>query len=83
MTHKEFYIWLEGFMTNRSWSSFEQTDIETIQNKMKEVKESNQHGIFDPNRIPIPINPIINPNGADPYRPPYEVYCETKDILND
>ena len=83
MTHKEFYIWLEGFMTNRSWTSFEQTDIETIQNKMKEVKESNQPGIFDPNRIPIPINPIINPNGTDPYRPPYEVYCETKDLLKD
>jgi hypothetical protein len=81
MTHKEFYIWLEGFMTNRSWTSFEQTDIETIQNKMKEVKESNQPGIFDPNRIPIPVNPF--PLRDDPYRPPYEVYCGDKTQLND
>ena len=39
MTHKEFYIWLEGFMTNRSWTVIQQIDIETIQEKMKLVKE--------------------------------------------
>ena len=81
MTHKEFYIWLEGFMTNRSWTSFKQTDIETIQNKMKEVKESNQPGIFDPNRIPIPVNPF--PKTNDPLTPPWEVICKTKDLLID
>ena len=81
MTHKEFYIWLEGFMTNRSWTVIQQSDIEGIQNKMKEVKEVNQPGIFDPNRIPIPVNPF--PLRDDPYRPPYEVYCGDKTQLND
>jgi hypothetical protein len=81
MTHKEFYIWLEGYLHGKLES--EQIEIGPIVKKMGEVKESNQPGIFDPNRIPIPINPIINPNGTDPYRPPYEVYCGPKDILND
>jgi len=39
MTHKEFYIWLDGFMTNRSWTVIQQSDIEGIQEKMKEVKD--------------------------------------------
>jgi hypothetical protein len=81
MTHKEFYIWLEGFMTNRSWVDFKQIDIETIQEKMKEVKEPTKSGMFDPNIIPIPINPF--PDHTDPYKPPYEVYCEDKTQLDD
>jgi hypothetical protein len=80
LTYKEFYIWLDGFMTNRNWTDFKQGDIETIQEKMKEVKE-NKLGMFDPTIIPI--NPLINPNGIDPYKPPYEVYCGTKDLLTD
>ena len=39
MTHKEFFIWLDGFMTNRRWTVIQQVDIESIQNKMKEVKD--------------------------------------------
>jgi hypothetical protein len=39
MNYKEFYIWLDGFMTNRSWTAFQQTDIECIQNKMKDVND--------------------------------------------
>jgi hypothetical protein len=31
--------------------------------------------------IPIPVNPI--PKNDDPYKPPYEVYCGTKEQLND
>jgi hypothetical protein len=75
MTYKEFYIWLEGFMTNRYWVDIKQIDIETIQEKMKEVKEVNQPGIFDPNRIPIPVNPF--PSTGDP-TPPWTITCETK-----
>ncbi len=45
MTYKEFYIWLDGFMTNRSWTVIQQSDIETIQNKMKEVKDDSP--VFD------------------------------------
>ena len=81
MTHKEFYIWLDGFMTNRMWTSITQVDIETIQEKMKEVKEDNNIAIDNPFRIPIPVNPF--PVKDDPYRPPYEVYCGTKEQLND
>jgi hypothetical protein len=81
MTHKEFYIWLDGFMTNRRWTDFKQGDIETIQEKMKEVKEDNRIGIAEPYRVPIPINPF--PNDTDPYKPPYEVYCGDKTQLND
>jgi hypothetical protein len=81
MTHKEFYIWLDGFMTNRMWTSFTQVDIETIQEKMKEVKEDNKIGIAEPYRIPIPVNPF--PIQDDPYKPPYEVYCGDKTQLND
>jgi hypothetical protein len=87
MTHKEFYIWLDGFMTNRGWTDFKQGDIETIQEKMKEVKEVNKNGMFDPSIIPIPVNPFpVNPPFPvkdDPYRPPYEVYCGDKTQLND
>ena len=81
MTHKEFYIWLDGFMTNRMWTSFTQVDIETIQEKMKEVKEDNKIGIAEPYRIPIPVNPF--PIQDDPYKPPYEVYCGDKTQLHD
>ena len=81
MTHKEFYIWLDGFMTNKRWTDFKQGDIETIQEKMKEVKEDNKIGIAEPYRIPIPVNPF--PIKDDPYKPPYEVYCGDKTQLND
>jgi hypothetical protein len=81
MTHKEFYIWLDGFMTNKRWTDFKQGDIETIQEKMKEVKEDIKIGIAEPFRVPMPINPF--PNDSDPYKPPYEVYCGDKTQLND
>jgi hypothetical protein len=81
MTYKEFYFWLDGFMTNRKWTSITQVDIETIQEKLKEVKEDSRIGIAEPYRVPIPINPF--PNDTDPYRPPYEVYCGDKTQLND
>jgi hypothetical protein len=38
MTHKEFYVWLDGFMTNREWVV--EKDLETIKEKMKEVSET-------------------------------------------
>jgi hypothetical protein len=81
MTYKEFYFWLDGFMTNRKWTSITQVDIETIQEKLKEVKEDSKIGIAEPFRVPMPINPF--PNDSDPYRPPYEVYCGDKTQLND
>ena len=79
MTHKEFYIWLEGFMTNRRWVDIKQIDIETIQEKMKEVKDEPKFGIAEPYRVPIPINPF--PGTGDP-TPPWTITCNTEQ-LND
>ena len=30
INHKEFYIWLDGFLTNRSWTTIKETDIDVI-----------------------------------------------------
>lgn len=82
MTHKEFYIWLDGFMTNRNWTDFTQGDIETIQEKMVQVKEERTKSNLLPfQHIPIPFNPF--PVQDDRYKPPYEVYCGDKTQLND
>jgi len=72
-------------MTNRSWTDFKQIDIETIQDKMKEVKDESKIGVAEPYRIPIPINPFPNTANPtiDPYKPPFEVYCGDKTQLND
>lgn len=59
MDYKGFYIWLDGFMTNRDWSVIHQIDIETIQSKMKEVKDEpiiSQNLITE---IPLPKAPIF------------------------
>ena len=83
MTHKEFYIWLDGFMTNRRWTMITQIDIETIQEKMKEVKDNQSEPvrIMPFEGIPVPVNPF--PKTNDPYISPYEITCETKTQLND
>jgi hypothetical protein len=81
MTHKEFYIWLEGFMTNRDWTVIKQSDIEIIQGKMKKVKDEPKLGVAEPYRVPMPVNPF--PIKDDPFKPPYEVYCGNKTQLND
>jgi hypothetical protein len=94
MTYKEFYIWLEGFMTNRDWVVIKQVDIETIQEKMKDVKDELKIGIAEPYRIPIPVNPIVPPfyptvNPIDPikpdwtYRPDQMPYYGTTQTSND
>jgi hypothetical protein len=70
MTYKEFYIWLDGFMTNRRWTVIQQIDIETIQEKMQEVKDVDP---FFPNPrtiVPIPSNPFKDDGYDDLGRPP-------------
>jgi hypothetical protein len=79
MTHKEFYIWLEGYLYGKLENKH--IEIAPIVEKMGEVKDVNQPGMFDPNRIPIPVNPF--PNTNDPLTPPWEVICKTKDLLID
>ena len=79
MTHKEFYIWLEGYLYGKLENKH--IEIAPIVEKMGEVKDVNQPGMFDPNRMPIPVNPF--PNTNDPLTPPWEVICKTKDLLID
>ena len=77
MTHKEFYIWLDGFMTNRNWTTIQQLDIESIQEKMKEVKDVNP---FFPNPktitpirfepVPLPPNPFKEDGYDELGKPP-------------
>ena len=81
MTHKEFYFWLDGFMSNKDWTVFKQTDIETIKEKMGQVKDETRFGIAEPYRVPIPVNPF--PIQDNPYKPPYEIYCGNKNKLDD
>jgi hypothetical protein len=79
MTHKEFYIWLEGYLHGKLEDK--NIDIAPIVEKMNLVKEDYKIGIAEPFRIPIPVNPF--PLKDDPYKPPFEVYCNDKQQLND
>lgn len=80
MTHKEFYIWLDGYLTGKLENKH--IDIVPIVEKMNEVKDEPQESVkitpFE--RIPVPINPFPK---IDPYSPPFEVYCGDKTQLND
>ena len=82
MTYKEFYIWLDGFVTQRHWTQYRKEEVDLILEKMKEVKDEPQESVkitpFE--RIPVPINPFPK---IDPYSPPFEITCETKTQLND
>jgi hypothetical protein len=79
MTHKEFYIWLEGYLHGKLEDR--NIDIAPIVEKMNLVKEDYKIGIAEPFRVPIPVNPF--PIQDDPYKPPFEVYCNDKQQLND
>jgi len=79
MTHKEFYIWLQGYLHGKLEDK--NIDIAPIVEKMDLVKEDYNIGIAEPYRISIPVNPF--PVKDDPYKPPYEVYCNDKQQLND
>lgn len=80
MTHKEFYIWLEGYLHGKLENKH--IDIVPIVEKMGQVKEERTKSNLLPfQHIPIPVNPF--PIKDDPYKPPYEVYCGDKTQLND
>ena len=76
MTYKEFYYWLDGYLTNKLENKH--IDIVPIVEKMGEVKESDNFGISKPYTVPVPINPIIRTD--DPSVPPWQVTCDTKKI---
>lgn len=73
LTHKEFYIWLEGYLYGKLENKH--IDITPIIEKMNQVKDDTRIGITEPYTVPIPVNPF--PRRDDPFKPPYEVYCGT------
>ena len=79
LSYKEFYIWLEGYLTGKLENKH--IDIVPIVEKKGQVKDEPKIGITEPYRVPIPINPF--PKNDDPYKPPFEVYCADKTQLND
>lgn len=80
MTYKEFYYWLDGYLTNKIES--ETINIAPIIEKMGQVKDNDKIGIARPYTVPIPNIPIIR-TGDNPLTPPWTVTCETKTQLND
>jgi hypothetical protein len=56
MTYKEFYYWLDGYLTNKLES--EKLNIAPIIEKMGQVNDNDKIGIAEPYRIPIPVNPF-------------------------
>jgi hypothetical protein len=79
LSYKEFYIWLQGYLHGKLEDK--NIDIAPILEKMDLVKEDNKIGISEPFRVPIPVNPF--PIQDNPYKPPFEVYCNDKQQLND
>ena len=59
MTHKEFYIWLDGFLTNRCWTFVKESDIDAIKEKMKDVKGEFDKKEYEKYEKSLTINYII------------------------
>ena len=70
MTHKEFYIWLEGYLYGKLENKH--IEITPIVEKMGQVKEEKYESIkitpFE--RIPIPLNPFKEDGYDDLGSPP-------------
>ena len=69
LSYKEFYIWLEGYLTGKL-----EDNMLPIIEKMQEVKDfdpffPNQRTVV-PRFEPVPLPP-------NPFNPSYEVYCGT------
>lgn len=79
MTHKDFYFWLDGYLTGKLGDTH--IAIAPIVEAMGQVKDEQKFGIAEPYRVPMPVNPF--PIKDDPFKPPYEVYCGDKTRLND
>ncbi len=75
LTHKEFYIWLEGYLYGRLED--EHIQITPIVEKMKDVKDVDPFFPDPTTTVPSPFNPVIMPlkKDDDPYKPPFEVTC--------
>jgi hypothetical protein len=79
MTHKEFYIWLEGYLYGKLENKH--IDITPIVEKMGEVNDEPKFGIAEPYMVPIPVSPLTKIGDIPP--PPWDITCNTKEQLND
>jgi esterase/lipase len=61
ITYEEFCNWLDGFLTNRSWTDIQQIDIETIQEKMKQVKEEPEFDLDKFKHLGTKRNSVLQP----------------------
>ena len=61
MTHKEFYIWLDGFLTNRDWTVIQESDIESIKEKMSKVKDENEFDLDKFRHLGTKRNSVLQP----------------------
>jgi len=68
MTHKEFYIWLEGYLYGKLENKH--IDIAPIVEKMQEVKDEPKFGVAEPYIAPIPINPFVKRDDDNLGKPP-------------
>jgi hypothetical protein len=79
MTHKEFYIWLEGYLTGKLENK--NIDITPIVEKMGQVKDEEFKSSMLPfQNIPIHVNPLPKHN---PTPPSWDITFENKKQLND
>jgi len=66
INHKEFYIWLDGFLTNRDWTVIQESDIESIKEKMSKVKDENEFDIDKfrhlGNKRNSGLQPVVGPS---------------------
>ena len=75
MTHKEFFAWLEGFMSERHWTMYREREIKIIVEKMQEVKDvdpffPHPKTLINPIQIPTPHNPFKEDGYDDLGSPP-------------
>jgi hypothetical protein len=71
INYKEFYVWLEGFMTNREWTVIREIDIESIKDKMKEVSDTpNDNKLYMGNNLGAKRTDIIGESwNSQPFKP--------------
>jgi hypothetical protein len=75
MTHKEFYVWLDGYLTGKLGDTH--IAIGPIVEKMKEVKDNVDQPIIKRyDQIPVPVNPVIRT--VEPYSPSWDITCKNK-----
>ena len=61
LNYNEFFIWLDGFLTNRSWVTVKELDIESIKEKMLQVKDENEFDLDNFKHLGSKRNSVLQP----------------------